>query len=94
MLRVNNRSIWWANYPRTPNPDTTRHRETRTAFYSFDKFEEHRESHHAAISHGGYDSDQEQGRHEFTDGASDWQGQDGNACTYCEDFKEVWMMEE
>jgi hypothetical protein len=98
MLRANDHSIWWRDFPDTPIPDTVGHRSTRMVFYSFEKFEEHRDACHAALStYGEDDSDHDQQDDETIDKfyePSDWQGQDGNGCSSCEHFKDVWITEE
>ena len=97
MLRFKDHSVWWTDFPNTPFPDIKCHRRTRMAFHSFDKLEEHRESHHAALFYGGDDNDQDQfmnGVTEDIEEASDWQGQDGSICSHCEHFRDIWIMEE
>jgi hypothetical protein len=92
MLRANDQSIWWRAFPDTPMPDTINDTETRDTFYSSSKFEEHREASHSAVNTcDNYSSEDEE---ESRDGPSDWQDHDGNGCSSCDDFRDVWTVEE
>lgn len=98
MLRSNDHAAWWLDFPHTPVPDIVSDRSTRMLFYSFEKFERHRDRYHAAFSTEVDDtSDSDQDNREDVETfyePSDWEGQDGNGCASCEHFKDIWIMEE